>query len=298
VLLEAERFTASTTFESEAELQAALHERFSGPIGEGPSLASTPLERAQDLAYRAADARGRRRIQLARKALELSADCADALVLLAEDASDPVRAHDLYARAVAAAERALGPAIFAEEAGQFWTMVRTRPYMRARFGLAQSLEALGRPDEAIAHYRDLIRLNENDNLGVRDTLVATLLRLNRNDDAGELLAQFEADATALWTYASALCAFRREGNSPAARRRLDAAIRANRRAPAYLQRKRTWPGPAPGSYALGSEEEAAIVESVLGELWRGTPEAEGWLARHAPAGQGGRSGTSGKRRRR
>ena len=82
---EVERFTQGSLFESLEEANAALRERFSGPIDDLPSTATTLLEKAQDLMYRAFEARGRRRIQLARKALELSADCADAYVLLAEE---------------------------------------------------------------------------------------------------------------------------------------------------------------------------------------------------------------------
>ena len=86
---EVERFMQGSLFESLDEANAALRERFSGPIDDMPSMATTPLEKAQDLMYRAFEARGRRRIQLARKALELSADCADAYVVLAEESHAP-----------------------------------------------------------------------------------------------------------------------------------------------------------------------------------------------------------------
>jgi hypothetical protein len=52
-------------------------------LGAGTRTADTPLDRAQSLAWDAMDAHGRRRLQLARKALEISADCADAYVILA-----------------------------------------------------------------------------------------------------------------------------------------------------------------------------------------------------------------------
>src|SRR5262249_9767513 len=83
LLLDVERFAAGREFAAEPEMNKAIQLAFEGPIDRIPSTADTPLERAQDLMYDAFDARGRRRIQLARKALELSADCADAYVLLA-----------------------------------------------------------------------------------------------------------------------------------------------------------------------------------------------------------------------
>jgi len=77
-----------------------MQERFIGPFDEMPSTATTPPEQAQDLIYQAVGARGRRRISLARKALELSTDCDDAYVVLAEQAASPEPALDQYAQAV------------------------------------------------------------------------------------------------------------------------------------------------------------------------------------------------------
>src|SRR5260221_8438810 len=62
-----------------------------------------------------------------------------------------------------------------------------RPYMRARLGLAQTLQSLGRDDEALNHYRELVRLNPNDNQGARYRLIVALLELDVDDDAGALL---------------------------------------------------------------------------------------------------------------
>jgi len=292
VMLEVERFAAAGSFESLADLNAAIQQRFSGLVDQLASTSTTPLERAQDLALRAVEARGRRRLQLVRRALELSPDCADAYVLLAEEARGLEEARDLYVQAVAAGERALGAAPFTDDAGHFWEAIRTRPYMRARFGLAQCLEDLGQRDEAIDHYRELIRLNRGDNQGVRYVLVAALLHVGRDAEAGALLERYGDEPTALWTYMRALHAFRCEGDSRAARDQLRQAARVNRHVAAYLQGRKTWPGPLPASYGLGTREEAAITEDLLGELWRATPGADRWLAAHAPTSR------SGKRRRR
>ena len=281
-MLEVERFAAAGSFDNAADLNAAIQQRFSGPIDEVPSAPTTPLERAQDLAYRATEERGRRRLQLARRALELSPDCADAYVLLAEEAREPEEARDLYVQAVAAGERALGATSFTDDVGHFWEAVRTRPYMRARFGLAQCLEDLGQHDQAIDHYRELVRLNPADNQGVRYLLVAALLHVARDAEAGALLEQYGDEPTALWCYARALHAFRVEGDTHAARERLRRAARVNRHVPAYLREKKTWPGPLPDSYGLGTQEEAAVTEDLLGELWRATPGADRWLAAQAP----------------
>ena len=288
---EMERFVQGSLFESLEQANAALRERFTGPIDDLPSSASTPLEKAQDLMYRAFEARGRRRIQMARKALELSADCADAYVMLAEESRTPEAARALYEQGVTAAERALGPEAFAQQVGHFWGIVATRPYMRARLGLAQSLEDSGRRDEAIEHYRDLLRLNPGDNQGVRYALLHALILAGRDAETPALLAQFDDEPTALWRYGRALAVFRREGDSPTARQCLRAALRSNRHVPRYLTGDADWPGPEPSSYALGTREEAVLCDIEQGEGWRATPEAIRWLQAHAP------SRRSGKRRR-
>jgi tetratricopeptide (TPR) repeat protein len=214
---------------------------------------------------------------LARKALELSGDCADAYVILAEQIGDVVQALDLYAQGVEAGERGLGPRIFAANAGRFWGLITTRPYMRARFGLAQCLEELGRRGEAIDHYRELLRLNPNDNQGVRYSHLTALVTSGLDDETGALLQQFTDEPTAMWLYGRALWTFRREGDSPVARASLRRALGANRRVPKYLTEKEELPHTDPSSYALRSEEEAVICARALANAWHATAGAAEWL---------------------
>jgi tetratricopeptide (TPR) repeat protein len=126
------------------------------------------LFQAQDLMYEAFDAQGARRAALARQALAFSPDCADAYLLLAEETASSVEeARELLEQGAAAGERALGPEPFEEDVGYFWGILETRPYMRARAALAETLWALDRREEAVEHQRELLRLNPNDNQGLR-----------------------------------------------------------------------------------------------------------------------------------
>jgi tetratricopeptide (TPR) repeat protein len=285
---EVQRFTQSSLFESLEDANAALRQQFSGPIDDLPSTATTPLEKAQDLVYRAFDARGRRRIQLARKALEVSADCADAYVVLAEASHTAEAARALYEQAVAAGERALGPDVFAQEAGRFWGLVPTRPYMRARLGLAQTMEELDRNDEAIEHYRELLRLDAGDHQGVRYALLSALFLAGRDAESAALIEQFGDEPSAVWHYGRALVTFRREGDSRAARECLRTAQRTNRHVPQYITGDDEWPGPEPTAYVPGSREEAVICDTDLGDAWRATPDAIRWLRSQAPSRRAGK----------
>ena len=159
-------------------------------IGRGAAhyASDEALFQAQDLMYEAFEARGRHRAALARQALTISPDCADAYLLLAEEtASSAEDARELLEQGVAAGERALGPEPFAD-VGHFWGILETRPYMRARAALAETLWALGRREEAVEHHRDLLRLNPNDNQGLRYRQAEWLLWLERYGELDELVA--------------------------------------------------------------------------------------------------------------
>lgn len=231
-------------------------------------------EKAQDHCFQAFDTHGRRRVQLARQALALDPDCADAHVILAEQAGTLEEELEHYQRGIEAAERTLGSEFFAENVGHFWGISGTRPYMRARFGLAESFEAAGRTDEAIAHYLELLRLNPNDNQGVRYILLPQLLAAGRDLEAARLLKQFDEE-TANWAYVRALLAFRLGGRCAASQRELDTALCANPHLPELLRTES--PIPQPPHYALGSFEEACVAAQELRPVFRDTPGALDWV---------------------
>ncbi len=146
-----------------------------GGMGRGRTSA---VDEAQEVMYDAWEAPTHQRaVTLAKKALTISADCADAYTFLAEKTAESLEeALDLYRKGVEAGERALGKKAFKEDVGYFWGLVETRPYMRARDGLAQCLWEVGQREEAVGHYWDMLRLNPNDNQGIRDILDAVAHR--------------------------------------------------------------------------------------------------------------------------
>lgn len=243
----------------------------------GLAGADDPLDRAQEIIYQAFEASGPRQAQLAKKALTICPDCADAYVLLAEHAPTLSGALDLYQQGVAAGERALGQEAFREYEGQFWGFLETRPYMRARHGLANCLWTAGRREEAVGHYREMLRLNPNDNQGVRYVLAPCLFELDRDDELADLLHQYEGDASAEWGYASALLAYRQEGDSPRARKMLDEAMETNRHVPDYLVGNKPVPRQLPPYVSFGGEDEAVSYAAGSLPAWKDTPGAVSWL---------------------
>ncbi|MBN2209927.1 MAG: hypothetical protein JW709_00895 [Sedimentisphaerales bacterium] len=243
----------------------------------------TPLEKAQNLVYRAFEARGRIQILMARKALEICPDCTDAYVLLAERTTNAQKAYDLYLEGMLAGERTLGTEYFIENKGHFWGILETRPYMRARLGLAQTLEDLDRREEACQHYRELLRLNPHDNQGARELLMPTLLHLDADDELEELLARYEDKHMALWSYTRALLSYRQMSDKPIARKHLKHALKVNLHVADMLLGYDDDEYSLGEGYTLGSPEEAAMCTGLLADAWTDTPGASDWLEKHYPA---------------
>lgn len=245
--------------------------------------AATPREHAQDLAYQAYEEQGDRRQELAAQALAMDADCADAYLIQALNASTAEDAEGLYRQAIAAAERATAPKLFRTRAGNLWDRVETRPYVRARLGLALCLERQGKDDEAAGHYQELLRLSRDDNVGARYPLLRLLLRQGQDAPARALLAQFSKDPTAEFAYGRALVAFRQGGDGKTSRDALKQAVEGNPHVPALLLSESP-PGMPPEYVGLGDHAEALAYVAGSGQLWRDTTGALAWLAADLVAG--------------
>jgi tetratricopeptide (TPR) repeat protein len=238
------------------------------------------VDEAQEIMYDAWEAPTRQRaVALAERALTISADCADLYNLLAEEKAKSLEeAIELYRKGVEAGERALGKKAFKEDVGYFWGLLETRPYMRSRAGLAQSLWEAGQREEAIAHYWDLLRFNPRDNQGIRDLLMPCLIELDLDEEAEKLFRQFEEDVMAVWMYSRALLDFRKHGDSPTASASLKAALGENKHVPAYLLGRKKMPRTLPGHYGFGDANEAVFYAHGNRAAWKATPGALEWLA--------------------
>jgi len=277
-LIDATALIQGRKFESIEEANAFL-QKVLKEGGLPPAPADTPLLQAQQVAYDAMEATGRRRVVLARRALEISEDCADAWVILAGEERKSLRKALEYARkGVAAGERALGKEVFEEEVGNFWTLIGTRPYMRALFALAELLWATGDKDEAIGLYQEMLRLNPDDRQGVRYIVMQIFAEANRDDLLESILDEHGEDPTATVAYARALWLFRKEGAGPAADAALDDALQKNPFVPQYLLAFRALPSRMPDYYGLGDRNEAIVYAMTALDGWIGTEGAPAWLA--------------------
>jgi tetratricopeptide (TPR) repeat protein len=240
--------------------------------------AQAPEEQAQALIDQAWEARTQRQAAaLARRALEIFPDCADAYnVLAGAEARSAEDALVLYEHGVDAGRRSLGNAFFDEHRGHFWGMIETRPYLRARRGLADCLWALGRKRESITHCEALLELSPDDNQGIRHGLLSRYLALGNDMGAARLFRDYPHDASAAFLWSRVLLDLRR-GDQVAATEHLVLAMHGNPHVAGFFAGKRKPPARLPAHYSPGDRNEAALYIANFAEAWLASADAMDWL---------------------
>jgi tetratricopeptide (TPR) repeat protein len=268
-------------FSSQGELEAFLH-AFNQRSLSAPDKSKTPRDpkhEAQDLAYQAMETPDPvRSAKLCEKAIELDPHCVDALMhltrLSCEDGDEMIESMRMV---VDIGERGLGgKTYFDENAGHFWGLMETRPYMRARAYLAQLLLEAGRNGEAIGHYEEMLRLNPNDNQGLRYPLLGLYLCAGSTDHVRRLFREFEDEGSAVFAWALVL-ERHLSGDESGADEALKEARKGNRHVEKYLAGKKAIPRQLPAFYGVGDENEAVMCADAIGDAWKQNPEAVEWL---------------------
>ena len=282
-----ERLMRHTLHREEAEYasEAEFRDAVAGQLDDGiyrrrlQDLESDPLELAQELAYQAYEAEeSEPALELAAKALAVDPENCDALTVTAfmtcEDTGALIHALE---HAVTCGERRLGAEFFAENMGDFWPMVRARPYMRTIKQLAEVLWSVGCRLDAVDLYEDLLELDPDDHMGNGVLLVGDYLAMGEIQRAWDLLEDMEdGGAVAAWAWVL-LQVLTDDGT--AARESLHRAMDANPYvAPWFVNLGDPDLEPDPKVVVMpGSEDEALVCADILGEGWLRSPEAQWWL---------------------
>jgi tetratricopeptide (TPR) repeat protein len=228
---------------------------------------SESLDRAQQKVYDAWETQGKRRYQLAKEALALSENCADAYLLLAEQIKDSAERIALYRKAIAAAHKVLGRNWEQKYQGIFWLEIDTRPLMRAMARLAMDLQCEDELEEALTIYRKLLALNPRDNQGIRYLIAGCLYEAGCDAELAKVLADNKDDDAAAMRYTEALYVFKTSGDSTQARKVLLRAFECNPFVPIFLSEVVEMPEEAPSTIGFGDEREAIAYVFDNGYLW-------------------------------
>jgi tetratricopeptide (TPR) repeat protein len=153
--------------------------------------------------------------------------------------------------------------------------------MRAYAGVAEVAWQLGDRARAIAIYKDMLRLNPNDNQGVRYQLAIALLEERTSKSQAELAAlldRYRDDVTAHWAYSRTLLLYQQQGKAnDKANWALAKALEANPHVPPLMLGERAVPRELPEYRGFGDVNEAVEYVASAFEAWRQTSGALFWL---------------------
>lgn len=233
-------------------------------------------ERAEELIDRAWDATTpAARVKYARKALMVDPDAVDAYVILSLSTEAVGEQIALLREAVRIGKRQWADAIKRPSRHDFWLDIDTRPFMRAAHNLALTLWQRGERDEAIGLADFLLKLNPNDNQGMRYLALAWHPTLGNWQAVERILSRYRGEGRTEYLYAVTLNAVR-DGSDPIPL--LREAIEANPHVPDFLLGHMPLP---PGDFTeyvkFGSKAEAASYARMSLEAWCSVSHGLDWL---------------------
>lgn len=142
-----------------------------------------------DEAYAAQDER--EAAKYAKQALKLDPDLLDARIVLVRTYEPEKQKRELEKLIKGEWQRLIDEKICDDsDIGIFYGIVETRPYMRARYVYMDLLEQMNKLRMAIAEGEDILRLNKNDNMGVRYKLMKLYAMLEDGEKLENMAAEF------------------------------------------------------------------------------------------------------------
>src|SRR5579883_2522508 len=175
----------------------------------------TDRDEAQAKVYEALSvASSQKRIELLQDALELSGNCIDAFIVLAQETEKKTEKGvlSLYRQAVQSGRRLLGIDFFKKNAGLFWYTLEGRSFLRALYGLGETLWYEGHEDESFECFSEILRLDPRDHLQARHFLVPALLDGGRCHDARHFLALMGDEPSTVAKYSWTLLLYLENGD--------------------------------------------------------------------------------------
>ena len=160
-----------------------------------------------------------------------------------------------------------------------WSRERNRPALRLLFRRYLSQLDEGEPQGAARTLEALLRLNPQDNHGVRAELMNHYLRGGEDAKALALARRFPDDVLVDLAYGEVLALYRL-GEQDRARKALRTAAHRLPRIPHYLTRKRVkQPSLSPLGTTPGGEDQAWMYREAMRDVWESEPGLLRWMKR-------------------
>lgn len=154
---------------------------------------NTPLDDAYEILEKAQNARNEKEaIKLAKKAYEKSSECFDAILFQCDLEENGIKRMKLLDDGLEAEKnRLIKEKYFVKEnIGHFYGIFETRPYIRGLVVKAEYLLEEGKLHQAESICKEVLRLNKNDNMGVRYLLMAIFATLEEENNMLKLYKKY------------------------------------------------------------------------------------------------------------
>ena len=161
-----------------------------------------------------------------------------------------------------------------------WLCHENRPALRLLANEALELHDYGEP-EAMSRMQQLLRLNPNDNHGLRDLVVNLHLKRGEDRDALSVIAAYPHDNMSALCFGKVLALFRL-GDIDNATVALKAANKLKPQIVKFLvPERKAQPKSSAYGIQIGGDDEAWQYRDQMREVWRSVPGVMEWLKRMA-----------------
>lgn len=278
MLQDLHRLLDSQEFKSEEDVRKFMNDLMGKPIPSFPKESLTIKEQAQDLIFEAIEKPDDEGYSLALKALQMDPDCIEAYDYLGSLEPIPHTAILYFKNGIEISKRIYAKTHFKDGIGNFWMIHETRAFMSCMHGYADCLKNMGKFHDAVSVYEEMIRLNPNDNQGVRDQLLLYLIRINDFNKFRKYDKMYKDDFGAFALFNRALFAFKTQGSTTTSNEILQRATESNKFVIPRLIKK-TIADEFPESYGIGDENEAIYYCYFAHQIWHETSGAINWIKR-------------------
>lgn len=137
-------------------------------------------------------------LKYAKKALKLDPDNLDAEMRVADLGSKDELDHLRKVEKIVDHGQQLmeqGGFMTEDTIGDFWQTIGTRPYIRCLIGYAHALQENGMIKRAISTYEEVLRLNTDDNMGARYSLMHLYALMEDEESSLALFSRYEGEDT-------------------------------------------------------------------------------------------------------
>lgn len=189
-------FLQNTEAKDEEELNVKLQEFITQYNNGMIEYENTPLDNAYELLEQAENAKTKKQaLKLAKEAYKLCPECLDAILFQANLEEDSLKRDEIINEGIKREEKRLKKEKYfdKENIGHFYGIFETRPYIRGLYDQANYFLFDGKIKQARDICKEILKLNENDNMGVRYLLMAIYAYLEEEKDMLKLYDKYKEE---------------------------------------------------------------------------------------------------------